>query len=102
MQPTAESEAEDPLAREQPRQCDDERCRPDSDARDGSHADAYPQRLAWQESSSEGQRRQRGAVDQTQHEEREAERADPRGTAGVAANDGDPDDVVEPARQDEP
>ena len=43
----------------------------------------------------------REALDQPKHHERERERADAGGTAWVAAHDGNPHRVVEPAREND-
>src|SRR5205085_1798884 len=56
---------------------------------------------SWKGHCDGSQRRQRGAVDQTEHDKREADRPQPGGTAWVAAYDRDSHRIVEAAGKDD-
>ena len=97
MQPAAEPEAEEPPAPSQSRQCDHERCGRETEAAEDREPDAHSERVARKDGSGQSERSQRHGVDQPEHRKREAECLDPRRTVPEAADDGDPDDVVEPS-----
>jgi hypothetical protein len=70
--------------------------------RNDRKARAHAGGVAREGSSSRGEGSQGGAVDQAEHHQGEAERPHTSGTAGIAADDRDPDDIVEPPRKCHP
>ena len=71
---------------------------------DSGHCDerktrSHAGRVTWQHSRGRGEGRQGRGVDQPEHDEREAERPHPGGTAWGAADERDPNNVIEPARE---
>jgi hypothetical protein len=83
------------------RQYNDERRGRDSTTRGERKAGAQADGVSRKGGRRKRERSQRGAVDQTEHDEGETELFDTRGTAGRATDDRDPQKVREPPRKDE-
>ena len=69
----------------------------ETDAADEYETKAYSDRVARKDGSGEGEWSQGSAVDQPEHDERQAEGPHAGGTGSEAADDRDSDDIVEPA-----